>query len=99
MHMRAITATILLFFGTTTCVAQGPSSYSEASERATSQENSPAIREYLSDTFRPSFERDYGSVIQSCIKTVEQPDDSPFSFVAVIGNDGHVLDVFGTRTT
>jgi hypothetical protein len=76
-----------------------PTSYREASDIAKDQDNDPAIKAYLKDSFNPQYQRDYGPVFVSCFKTVAEPDDRPFAFVAEINSDGRVGNMYVDRTS
>ena len=48
---------------------------------------------------KPYYEQTYSPVFQSCLKSADHADTSPFSFVAAIGKDGHVLRLYVDRET
>lgn len=79
--------------------ADPPISYRDASHLAETQENDPDVKAYLKETFFPQYQKDFGSIFTSCFKTVSQPDDRPFAFVAVIGSDGRIVGLYVDRMT
>lgn len=74
-------------------------SFAEAKQIADVQEHAPLTEGYSANTLLPYFSSKYASVLQSCFKTVEKPDNSTFSFVAAFGKDGRVVRVFNDRET
>jgi hypothetical protein len=76
-----------------------PTTYQQAVALANAQEKAPATREYLNKILLPYYEQKYGPVFESCFKTVEQPENTPFSFVAAIGADGRLIRIFDEHST
>ena len=98
--MRRTLRTSLLFaLAAAAFAAEPPTCYRDASELAKTQDNDPAIEEYRNHGFLPQYQKEYGTVFQSCFKTVAQPDDRPFSFVAAVGDNGRIIGMYSNRTT
>jgi hypothetical protein len=58
------------------------------------QEKDPATWVYQRRDLTPYYQQKYWPVLQSCLKSIDHPDKSPFSFVVVIGKDGRVLRLY-----
>jgi hypothetical protein len=58
-----------------------------------SQEKEPAARAYKLEV-GAYYQQKYSPVFLSCLKSTDHADTSPFSFVAAIGKDGHVLRLY-----
>jgi len=52
------------------------------------------MQAYIHLDLMPYYQKTYSPVFQSCLKSTDHPDTSPFSFVAAIGKDGHVLRLY-----
>lgn len=72
------------------------SSFKEAVALAATQDQDKdrATRIYGKIDLPDYYQEKYSPVFQSCLKSTEHADFSPFSFVAAIGADGHVLRLY-----
>jgi hypothetical protein len=69
------------------------SSFKEAQQEERSEQA------YIHLDLTPYCKKKYSPVYQSCLRSTEHPDTSPFSFVAAIGKDGRVLRLYVDRET
>jgi hypothetical protein len=69
-------------------------SFKQAAALGDAQEKERATQAYIHLDLMPYYQKKYSPVFQSCLKTTDHPDTSPFSFVAAIGKDGHVLRLY-----
>ena len=74
-------------------------SYQQAAALGEAQESAAATRDYFRDTLLPYYSKNYAPVLQSCFAKITQPDDGPFSFVAAIGADGRILQIYNDHET
>ena len=74
-------------------------SYPQAAALAQAQENAPKTKGYVNTVLLPSYEENYSPVLQSCFKTVDHPQNGPFSFVAALSADGRVLRIYSDKET
>jgi len=70
------------------------SSFKQAAALGDAQEKDPATWVYQRRDLTPYYEQKYWPVLQSCLKSTDHPDTSPFSFVVVIGKDGRVMRLY-----
>jgi hypothetical protein len=70
------------------------SSFKQAAALAEAQGKERSEQAYIHLDLTPYYEKKYSPVYQSCLKSIEHPDTSPFSFVAAIGKDGGVLRLY-----
>ena len=70
------------------------SSFKEACALAEAQQQERSEQAYIHLDLKPYYEKKYSPVYQSCLRSTEHPDTSPFSFVAAIGKDGRVLRLY-----
>jgi hypothetical protein len=75
------------------------SSFKEACALAGVQQEERSEQAYIHLDLVPYYKKKYSPVYQSCLKSTEHPDTSPFSFVAAIGKDGRVLRIYVDRET
>ena len=75
------------------------SSFKEACALAEAQGKERAEQAYIHLDLGPYYEKKYSPVYQSCLRSTEHPDTSPFSFVAAIGKDGRVLRLYVDHET
>ena len=68
-------------------------SFKQAAALGDAQEKEPAARAYKLEV-GAYYQQKYSPVFVSCLKATDRPDTSPFSFVAAIGKDGHVLRLY-----
>jgi len=68
-------------------------SFKQAAALGDAQEKDLAARAYKLEV-AAYYEQKYSPVFLSCLKSTDHPDTSPFSFVAAIGKDGHVLRLY-----
>jgi hypothetical protein len=85
----------LLYAGRRTGLA---SSYVEAQEFGRRDEADPSTVEYHRNLLLPQFSQRYRALLRECQASLPQPDPSPFSFVAAIGEDGRVLKLWSDRS-
>jgi hypothetical protein len=71
-----------------------PSSFKEACVLAEAQQEERSEQAYIHLDLTPYYKKKYSPVYQSCLRSTEHPDTSPFSFVAAIGKDGRVLRLY-----
>ena len=74
-------------------------SFKQAAALGDAQEKERAIQAYIHLDLMPYYEKKYSPVFQSCLASTDHPDTSPFSFVAAIGKDGHILRLYVDRET
>jgi hypothetical protein len=73
-------------------------SYVEAQEFGRRDEADPQTVEYHRNVLLPQFSQRYRALLRDCQASLPQPDQSPFSFVAAIGEDGRVLKLWSDRS-
>jgi hypothetical protein len=92
-------ALLLVFLSISAFAAEAPASFRGAIAASEAQDHDPAIQKYLRDSFNPYYQKNFGPVIMNCFKMMPQPDSSPFTFVAVIGEDGRITHVYADHAT
>lgn len=75
------------------------SSFEQASAIALSQHKASAVRAYDKRDLMPYYQDKYFPIFQSCLKTTEHRDTSPFALIAAIGKNGRVLRVYSDHET
>jgi hypothetical protein len=75
------------------------SSFKEACALAGAQQEKRSEQAYIHLDLTPYYKKKYSPVYQSCLRSTKHPDTSPFSFVAAIGKDGHVLRLYVDHET
>jgi hypothetical protein len=75
------------------------SSFKEACALAGAQQEKRSEQAYIHLDLTPYYKKKYSPVYQSCLRSTEHPDTSPFSFVAAIGKDGRVLRLYVDHET
>ena len=75
------------------------SSFKEACALAATQQEERAEQAYIHLDLVPYYKKKYSPVYQSCLRSTEHADASPFSFVAAIGKDGRVLRLYVDHET
>jgi hypothetical protein len=75
------------------------SSFKEAAALADVQQKERSEQAYIHLDLVPYYQKKYSPVFQSCLKSTEHPDTSPFSFIAAIGKDGRVLRLYVDHET
>jgi hypothetical protein len=75
------------------------SSFKEAVALAATEDKDRATRIYAEIDLRDYYKQKYSPVFQSCLKSTEHADTSPFSFVVAIGTDGRVLRLYADHET
>jgi hypothetical protein len=74
-------------------------SFKQAVALAETQSKDRASKVYEALDLKEYYEQEYSSVFQSCLKSTDHPDTSPFSFVVAIGRDGRVLRLYTDHET
>ena len=74
-------------------------SFKEAVALAKTEDKDRATRIYSEIDLRDYYQQKYMPVFQSCLKSIEHPDPSTFSFVVAIGKDGRVLRLYTDHET
>jgi len=98
--MKELFAIVLISLLITTARADELArSFAEACARAKVQQQERSEQAYIHLDLAPYYQKKYWPVYQSCLKSTEHPDTSPFSFVAAIGKDGHVLRLYVDHET
>jgi hypothetical protein len=93
--MKKLYAIVLISLLTTACRADDlATSFKQAVALADAQEKERAAQAYIHLDLKAYYEKKYSPVFVSCLKSTDHPDTSPFSFVAAIGKDGHVLRLY-----
>ena len=92
--MKKLYAIVLISLLTTIGRADDlATSFKQAAALGDAQEKEPAARAYKLEV-GAYYQQKYSPVFLSCLKSTDHPDTSPFSFVAAIGKDGHVLRLY-----
>lgn len=73
-------------------------SFVEAKELGRRDETDPKTVEYHRNVLLPEFSQRYRALLRDCQASLPQPDQTPFSFVAAIGEDGRVLRLWSDRS-
>ena len=73
-------------------------SFEQAAALGDAQEKRPAAQAYKPE-LTTYYQQRYSSVFQSCLKSTENRDTSPFSFVTAIGKHGEVLRLYVDHET
>lgn len=93
--MKKLCAIVLISLLTTAGRADDlATSFKQAAALADAQEKERAEQAYIHLDLTPYYEKKYSPIFLSCLKSTDHPDTSPFSFVAAIGRDGHVLRLY-----
>ena len=75
------------------------SSFDQAAALGDEQDKNPATQEYVERDLKPYYVHKYGPIFNSCLASTDHPDKSPFSFIAAIGKDGRVGQVYVNHET
>jgi hypothetical protein len=98
--MKKLYSTALIFLLTTSSMAGDlASSFKEAVALAEAQPEDRATRIYAKVDLNDYYQQKYMPVFQSCLKSIEHPDTSTFSFVVAIGTNGRVLRLYAHHET
>jgi len=73
-------------------------SFKQAAALGDAQEKDSAAGAYKHEV-GAYYQQKYSPVFQSCVKSTDHPDPTPFSFVAPIGKDGRVLRLYVDHET
>jgi|SRR5271165_262645 len=93
--MKKLYAIVLISLLTTAGRADDlATSFKQAAALAEAQDKVNAAIAYEHRDLKPYYQKKYSPVFLSCLKSTDHPDTSPFSFVAAIGKDGHVLRLY-----
>jgi len=97
--VKPIYAVILTFMLASFSMAVDlPTSFKEAASSADAQnDDAHAVRDYLSDSLSPYYNKKYGPLFVSCLKSSNYSDVKRFEFIAVIGADGKIMRLFSDR--
>ena len=74
-------------------------SFDEAVSIAEKLEENETYKKHMYSDILPYFSHRYSTVIQSCFKSVESPDDSKFNIVLELNEVGKITKVFRNRET
>jgi hypothetical protein len=100
VFMKKLYTTVLIFLLTTSSIAGTlAGSFKEAVALADAEDKDRATRIYSAIDLKDYYQQKYMPVFQSCLKSTEHADTSPFSFVVAIGADGHVLRLYVDHET
>jgi hypothetical protein len=69
-------------------------SFKQAAALADAQDKDRTTRIYSAIDLKDYYQQKYSPVFVSCLKSTAHADTSPFSFIAAIGADGHVLRLY-----
>ena len=98
--MKKLYAIVFVCLLTTSSMAGDlASSFKQAVALGDAQDKDRATRIYGQIDLMPYYQQKYSPVFQSCLKSTEQPDTSPFSFVVAIGSDGRVMRLYTDHET
>lgn len=91
---------IVLALGVAANAAETPlaTSYVDAQEQGRRDEADPQFADYHRNVLLPAFMARYRAHLRECQSTLPEPDRTPFSFVAAIGDDGRVLRLWSDRS-
>ncbi len=93
--MKKLNAVLIFALLTATAKAGDlAGSFKQAAALADAQDRDRATRIYAEIDLKDYYQHKYMPVFQSCLKSTEHADTSPFSFIAAIGADGHVLRLY-----
>jgi hypothetical protein len=101
LHRQSLTGAIMLAalsFWVPASAEPLASSYVEAQEFGRRDEADPKTVEYHRNLLLPQFSQRYRALLRECQASLPQPDQSPFSFVAAIGEDGRILKLWSDRS-
>jgi hypothetical protein len=70
------------------------SSFKQAAALGDAEDKDPATWAYVQRDLNPYYKLKYSSVFQSCLASTDHPDTSPFTFIAAIGKDGRVVQLY-----
>jgi hypothetical protein len=73
-------------------------SFVEAQEFGRRDETDPKTVDYHRNVLLPAFSQRYRALLRECQASLPQPDQTPYSFVAAIADDGRVLRVWSDRS-
>jgi len=98
--MKRLCAIVLISLLTTTLEAgELAASFKQAANLAEAQDKIDAAIIYEHRELTPYYQKKYSPVFQACLKSIENRDTSPFSYVAAIGKHGEVLRLYIDRET
>jgi hypothetical protein len=98
--MKKLYAIALIFLLTTGVRADElATSFKQAAALEEAQSKERDLQAYIHLDLMPYYEKKYGPVFQSCLKSTDHPDKSTFSFIAAIGKDGNVLRLYVDQET
>jgi hypothetical protein len=93
--MKKLYTMVLISLLTTSSIAGTlASSFKEAVALADAEDKDRALRIYSDIDLKDYYQQKYMPVFQSCLKSTDHADTSPFSFVVAIGADGRVLRIY-----
>ena len=78
--------------------AELAASYVEAQQLGRQDESDPQTLAYHREVLLPEFSGRYRALLRDCQVALPEPDRTPFSFVAAIGDDGSVLRLWSDRS-
>jgi hypothetical protein len=78
--------------------AELAASYVDAQQLGRQDESDPQTLAYHREVLLPEFSGRYQALLRDCQAALPEPDRTPFSFVAAIGDDGRVLRIWSDRS-
>src|SRR5690242_6987422 len=90
---RLYTIIFISLLTTSGCAGGLANSFKQAAALEDAQEKEPAAQAYKLEV-GTYYQQKYSPIVLSCLKSTDRVDTSPFSFVAAIGKDGHVLRLY-----
>ena len=98
--MKRLCAIVLISLLTTVVRAgELAGSFKRAADLAEAQDKIDAAIVYQHRELTPYYQQQYSPVFQACLRSVENRDTSPFSFVVAIGKHGEVLRTYVDHET
>jgi hypothetical protein len=95
---RLLIATILVTLAHAPPAAGLADSFVEAQQLGRRDETDPATVDYHRTVLLPEFSSRYRALLRDCQAALPQPDQTPFSFVVVLGAEGGVLRLLSDRS-
>lgn len=98
--MKRLHSILFILLLTTSGIASDLArSFKEAAALANAQDKDRATRIYTQIDLKDYYERKYGPIFVSCLKSTGHPNTSAFSFAVAIGTNGRVLRLYTDHET